>query len=53
MAFSVKERIAFWDFLVPKARPKAMRLETGLRGNRQELLSFEPGFGENATYLKR
>ena len=28
MAFSVRERIAFWDFLVPKARPRAVRAET-------------------------
>ncbi len=27
MAFSVRERIAFWDFLVPNARPRAMRDE--------------------------
>ena len=25
IAFSVRSRIAFWDFLVPKARPKAER----------------------------
>ena len=24
-AFSVRERIAFWDFLVPNARPRALR----------------------------
>ena len=28
MAFSVSKRMAFWDFLVPKARPRAVRAET-------------------------
>ncbi len=28
MAFSVRARIAFWDFLVPKERPRAAREES-------------------------
>lgn len=27
MAFSVRARMAFWDFLVPKARPRVVRVE--------------------------
>jgi len=28
MAFSMRARIAFWDFLVPKERPRAAREES-------------------------
>ena len=32
MAFSVRARIAFWDFLVPKARPRFVRAERRCTG---------------------
>ena len=32
MAFSVRARMAFWDFLVPKARPREVRAERRWRG---------------------
>lgn len=30
MAFSVRERMAFWDFLVPNVRPRVLRAEISL-----------------------
>ena len=30
MAFSVRERMAFWDFLVPNVRPSVLRAEISL-----------------------
>lgn len=34
MAFSVRARMAFWDFLVPKARPRVVRAERRCVGGR-------------------